>query len=85
MWQKFDLSPTIFNLCIEKALKEIREETIGGVKVGRMPVRILRFTDDIAVITESEEGLTNTLEKINDTLKGALRENKPTENQNSRM
>jgi len=32
--QGCNLSPTLFNLYIEEALKEIRKENIGGVKIG---------------------------------------------------
>lgn len=67
--QGCNLSPTLFNLYIEEALKEIRKENNGGVKIGGILVQMLRFADDIAVIGESEEDITNMLEKINDTLK----------------
>jgi len=56
--QGCNLSPTLFNLYIEEALKEIRKENIGGILV-----QMLRFADDIAVIGESEEDITNMLEK----------------------
>jgi len=42
-------------LYIEKALKEMREENIGGIKIGGMFVQMLCFSDDIAVIAENEE------------------------------
>lgn len=64
--QGCDLSPFSFNIYVEEALKEVREENSGVIKVGGMLVQILRF---VAVITESEPDLTNMLEKMNDTLK----------------
>lgn len=67
--QGCNLSPILFNLCIEKALNEIEGENIGGVKIGEILVRMLRFTFDISVITKSEQDLTNEVEKINDALK----------------
>jgi len=61
--QGCNLSPTLFNLYTEEALKEIRKENIEGVKIGGILVQMLRFADDNAVIGESEEHITNMLEK----------------------
>jgi len=47
----------------------MREENIGEIKIGGMLVQMLRFADDIAVIAENEEDLSNMLKKMNDTLK----------------
>ena len=60
------LSPTLFNLYIEKALEVILEkndENVGGVGVD-----FLRFADDVAVIAETEEELTTFLTLIETTL-----------------
>jgi len=62
--QGCNLSPTLFNLYFENALKKLREEKIEGIKINRMPIQMLRFTDDIAVILE--EDLGNMLTKMND-------------------
>jgi len=34
--QGCNLSPTLFNLYIEKTLKDLREQDIGGIKIGGM-------------------------------------------------
>lgn len=41
----------------------MRKESIGGIKVSGMLVEMLRFADDIAMIAESEEDLSNMLTK----------------------
>lgn len=46
-------------------LIELREEMIEGIKVNGMLVQKSCFSDDIAMVTESEENLGNTLTKIN--------------------
>jgi len=50
-------------------LKDLREEHIGGIKIGGMLVQMLRFADDIATIADSEENLERMLHKMNNTLK----------------
>ena len=65
------LSPTLFNLYIEKALEEILEkndENVGGVVIHGLRVHFLRFADDVAVIAETEEELTTFLTLIETTL-----------------
>jgi len=48
-----NLSPTLFNLYIEKALKDLRDQNMGGIKVNGILVQPLRFADDIAMIADS--------------------------------
>jgi len=43
------------------------KDKIGRTKINGMLIQILRFADDITVITESEEDLGNMLTKINDS------------------
>jgi len=59
------LSPFLFNLYIEEALKEVRKKNIGEVKIRGILVQMLHFTDDIAEVRESEEDIIN----MNDTFK----------------
>lgn len=67
--QGWNLSPTLFNLYIEEALKDLREEGIGGIKISGMLVQMLRFADDIAMIADSGKNLERMLQKMNNTLK----------------
>lgn len=57
--QGYNLSPTLFNLYIENALKKLREKGIGGIQTNGMLVQMWCFADDIAMIAESEEELGN--------------------------
>ncbi|VVC45686.1 Reverse transcriptase domain [Cinara cedri] len=52
-----------------EALKDLKEEDIGGIKIGGMLVQMLRFADDIAMVADSEENLERMLQKMNNTLK----------------
>lgn len=67
--QGCNLSPTLFNLYIENTLKKLREDEIGGIKINDMLVQMLSFSDDIALIAESDEALGNMLTKMNDSCK----------------
>lgn len=67
--QGCNLSPTLFNLYMEAALTELREKSIGGIRVNGMLIQMLRFTDDIAMIAGIEEDLGNMLIKMNDSSK----------------
>jgi len=49
------LSPTLFNLYIDKALEIIREENIGGIEISGMFVQMLNFIYDIAMVVENED------------------------------
>ncbi|CAI6343800.1 unnamed protein product [Macrosiphum euphorbiae] len=63
------LSPMLFNLYIEEAMKELREEIQKGVRIGGTMVTALRFADDIAFCAEREDDLQNTLVTIDRILK----------------
>jgi len=45
--QGCNLLPNLFNLFIREALKEIRKENIGGIKVNGILVKVLHFADVI--------------------------------------
>ncbi|KAE9524312.1 hypothetical protein AGLY_015351 [Aphis glycines] len=63
------LSPMLFNLYIEEAMKELRVEIQKGVRIGGTMVTALRFADDIAFCAEREDDLQNTLVAIDRILK----------------
>jgi dGTP triphosphohydrolase len=63
------LSPMLFNLNIEEAMKELRAEIQKGVRIGGTKVTALRFADDIAFCAEKEDDLQNTLVTIDRILK----------------
>jgi len=63
------LSPILFNLYIEEAMKELREKIQQGVRIGGIMITALRFADDIAYCVENKDGPQNTLVTIDRILK----------------
>lgn len=53
------LSPMVFNLYIEEAMKELKTEIQEGVRIGGQTITAIRFTDDIVFYAEKEENLQN--------------------------
>lgn len=54
------VSPLLFNIFIESAIKQFKEKT-KGVKVNGRQIHSIRFGDDIALIAENERNLSNML------------------------
>lgn len=61
------LSPYLFNVYIESAMRELKEET-RGVKVNGEQIHSIRFADDIVLMTESERDLNDMLLCLDTTL-----------------
>ncbi|KAF0765853.1 craniofacial development protein 2-like [Aphis craccivora] len=58
----------LFNLYIEKVMKELRIEVKQGVRIGGKTINALRFADDIVFCTEIEDDLQKILTKVNKIL-----------------
>lgn len=58
--QGCSVSPLLFNIFIESAIKQFKEKT-KGVKVNGRQIHSIRFGDDIALIAENERNLSNML------------------------
>lgn len=56
--------PSLFNLCIKEATNKVGEE----IAVDGERINVSRFADDIAIITDKDEGLQNILRIMNLTL-----------------
>jgi len=62
-WTKKDarqgcsLSPMLFNVMIADLERELEEERVGGIKLGRERLKILGYADDIIIMMEEEEGM----------------------------
>uniref|UniRef100_A0A8D8Z0H2 Craniofacial development protein 2 n=1 Tax=Cacopsylla melanoneura TaxID=428564 RepID=A0A8D8Z0H2_9HEMI len=67
--QGCSLSPYLFNLYVQEAINKIREETEVGVKIHGERIDMLRFADDIAITTETEEDLQLILQTMNNVMK----------------
>lgn len=62
--QGCSLSPCLFNIYVQKAIDRVREEFVTGVNIHGDKVDMIRFADDIALITENEEDLQKILCKM---------------------
>ena len=67
--QGCSLSPLLFNLFIEHAMLEIKEEYGKGVMVQGDEIKTLRFADDIVILSESGEDLEDMLNSMEFVLK----------------
>lgn len=67
--QGCSLSPLLFNLYIEQAMKEIKEKFGEGITVQGEVVKTLRFADDIVILSESARDLEIVLNGMDVVLK----------------
>ena len=61
------LSPTLFNIFLERIMSDALEVHVGKVSIGRRTITNLRFADDIDALAEEEqetEALVESLDKI---------------------
>eukprot|EP00794_Sanderia_malayensis_P013582 gene13580-biopygen10844 len=63
------LSPTLFNLFLERIMEETSEGHDGGVRFGGRTVTDLRFADDIDMLEEDEESLKEVTRRLEITSK----------------
>ena len=61
--QGCSVSPLLFNIFIESAIKTFKERT-KGVKVNGRQIHSMRFANDIAIVAESERDLSNMLTNL---------------------
>ena len=58
------LSPTLFNIFLERIMADALEDHDGTVSIGGRPITNLRFADDIDAIAGSERELKDLVEKL---------------------
>jgi len=66
------LSPSLFNCYIEKVINTLKAKLTRlniGTKIGGEFFQMIRFSDEIVVIAESEKGIQHAVEEINEVLK----------------
>lgn len=61
------LSPILFNLFIEVAINEVKENTLGVIINGQQ-IHSIRFSDDIALLANSEKDTNQILNYLDSTL-----------------
>ena len=58
------LSPTLFNICLERIISDALEEHDGKVSIGGRNITNLRFADDIDALAEEEQELEALVESL---------------------
>lgn len=66
--QRCNLSPYLFNIYIEQAIKECKECCTGILLSGRR-IQMLRFADDIAIVAPDEWNLRRSLECMDEVMR----------------
>jgi len=66
------LSPNIFNAYIQEAIDMMKDNTNLGIKINGQQICVLRFTDDIALITENKEDLVQLIKTMDETFNNEL-------------
>jgi|AKYZ01.1.fsa_nt_gi Reverse transcriptase (RNA-dependent DNA polymerase). len=66
--QGCNLSPALFNAYIQDGLDSINEESDIGIRVQGERINMLRFADDIAVLTENEQEMNDFLNRMDERL-----------------
>ena len=61
------LSPTLFNIFLERIMSDAFEEHAGNVSIGDRNITNLRFADDIDVLAEKEQELEALVESLDKT------------------
>ena len=64
------LSPTLFNIFLERIMSDALEEHDGKVSIGGRNITNLRFADGIDVLAEKEQELEALVESLNKTCTG---------------
>ena len=59
------LSPTLFNIFLERIMTDALEDHEGTVSIGSRTITNLRFADDIDGLAVEEEELANLVERLN--------------------
>ena len=58
------LSPTLFNIFLERVMTDVIEDHEGTVSIGGRIITNLRFADDIDGLAREEEELANLVERL---------------------
>ena len=65
--QGFLLSPTLFNILLERIMTDALEDHAGTVNIGGRTITNLRFADDIDGLAGTETELANLVERLDNT------------------
>jgi hypothetical protein len=62
--QGCNLSPALFNIYLEEAIREAQDIRINRIKINGEEINMLRFADDIAMIAENQKDLQRSLKVL---------------------
>ena len=62
------MSPWLFNIFMDKIVREAQEAIGGGVQLERTNVKLVLFTDDVVVLAEKSEDMERNLDKLKKTM-----------------
>lgn len=63
------LSPTLFNIFLERIMTDALEDHVGSVSIGGRTITNLRFADDIDGLAGTEEELKSLVKRLDDSSK----------------
>ena len=66
--QGCNLSPALFNIYMEEAIREAQEIGLNGIKINGDEINMLRFADDIAIIAENQDDLQRSINAMDQAL-----------------
>ena len=61
------LSPTLFNLFLERIMQDAMDDSIEGISIGGRTIKDLRFADDIAILSSSSRDLTRASNNLHES------------------
>ena len=61
------LSPTLYNIFLERIMSDAQEEHVGKVSIGGRNITNLRFANDIGALAEEEQELEALVESLHKT------------------
>lgn len=58
------MSPLLFNVYAEEIMREALTDWSGGIRVGEWKISYLRYADDISLLANTEEELTELIKRV---------------------
>ena len=58
------MSPWLFNIFMDKIVREVQASSVGGVQMTSTKVQMILFADDVLLVTEEEKAMKKNLEAL---------------------
>ena len=62
--QGYNLSPLLFNLFVDDIFRELKDNSCEPIKLQQKDINCLMYADDLLILSETEVGLNNSLQKL---------------------